>query len=152
MSLDLNKLQKVKHKGSTIVARCPACAEEGHDRQGNHLFIAPDGRFGCVLNPGEIGRSHRQKIFGLVGIKEDRDFTTMHIKPVQNKESRPEVIESNVLGRLGHIQTNVTELSKVEEKLIDKKIQVGNKSVVPNVLSVPEKQGEVDWDIWDTYK
>ena len=34
-ALDLSKLEKAKHKeGGIIIARCPACAEQGHDKTG----------------------------------------------------------------------------------------------------------------------
>lgn len=65
--LNVDKLQAIKQNGSRITARCPACAEEGRDRKGNHLFIYPDGRFGCVLHQGENGHNHRKRIFELCG-------------------------------------------------------------------------------------
>lgn len=107
MSLDLGKLQNVKRRGGAISARCPACAEGGHDRQGNHLFIAPDGRYGCVLYPGEAGRTHRQKIFELVGIGSYESPARAAVISVKGKSIKPpEVIESNILGRLGRWQQN----------------------------------------------
>ena len=66
MSLNLNKLEKVRKLENGIVqARCPACAEGGNDRAGEHLRIYPDGRFGCCVHPksGE----HRKRIFALAG-------------------------------------------------------------------------------------
>lgn len=71
MALDINQLTNVKRMsdGRTI-AQCPACAESGHDRNGkNHLIIWPDGRFGCVANPGD--KEHRKRIWGLVGDKRE---------------------------------------------------------------------------------
>ena len=65
--LDTAHLEKVRRVGDKTVARCPACAEQGMDEKGQHLFIAPDGRFGCVLHPGKIGHAHRCRIFALVG-------------------------------------------------------------------------------------
>ena len=70
MGLDLSKLESMRHLNNKTVARCPACAETGNDRKGEHLFIEPGGRFGCVVYPGAEGRKHRQKIFELAGIKE----------------------------------------------------------------------------------
>jgi hypothetical protein len=74
MSLNLNKLEKVRKLENGIVqARCPACAEGGADRAGNHLRIMADGRFGCCIHPksGE----HRKRIFALAGEKSPGTFT-----------------------------------------------------------------------------
>lgn len=68
MPLDLTKLDKTRAKGEATVARCPACAEAGRDRVGNHLWIGADGRFGCVANAGD--REHNQRIWALAGDKE----------------------------------------------------------------------------------
>ena len=71
MSLDTAKLEKVRAlAGGIVQARCPACAEGGGDRKGEHLRIYPDGRFGCCVNPRE--REHRKRIFALAGDKTPR--------------------------------------------------------------------------------
>lgn len=62
MNLDKSKLTNLKGNR----ARCPACAAEGHDRDGNHLYLGPDGKWGCAKHPGD--KEHRQKVFALVGI------------------------------------------------------------------------------------
>ncbi len=49
MGLDSSKLENIKKRGSITIARCPACAEDGGDNKGEHLFINNEGRFGCVL-------------------------------------------------------------------------------------------------------
>ena len=69
MSLDLAKLQNVREQGGKTIARCPACAEAGMDETGEHLIIQPDGRFGCVVHPGQGGKQHRQRIAKLVGAR-----------------------------------------------------------------------------------
>ena len=69
MGLDISKLEKVKHRGATTISRCPACAQNGGDKKGDHLFINNEGRFGCVLYPREEGILHRKRIFELVGLK-----------------------------------------------------------------------------------
>lgn len=67
-SLDLHLLEKLRqHAGGKVIARCPACAEQGHDRTGNHLAVFPDGRFACAAHPGDS--AHRKRIFALVGIR-----------------------------------------------------------------------------------
>ena len=74
MSLIVSKLEKVRQLGNGVVqARCPACAEGGHDRSGEHLRIYPDGRFGCCVYPKD--HEHRKRIFALAGDKEPRGFT-----------------------------------------------------------------------------
>jgi len=63
--LDLARLEKVRHHaGGKITARCPACAEEDHDRTGNHLAVFPSGKFTCIADSG-----HRRRIWELVGIR-----------------------------------------------------------------------------------
>ena len=74
MSLDLGRLDQVKRlPGGVVQARCPACAEDDHDRSGEHLRIFADGRFGCCIAPKD--RAHRQRIFALAGEKETGAFT-----------------------------------------------------------------------------
>lgn len=71
MSLNVSKLEKVRElAGGIVQARCPACAEGGNDRAGEHLRIYPDGRFGCCVHPksGE----HRKRIFALAGERQRR--------------------------------------------------------------------------------
>jgi len=89
MSLDISKLQSVRTRGRKTTARCPACAEVGHDQTRDHLFIQPDGRFGCVVYPGDSpdARAHRKRIFALCG----------------NREIKPLVVRRSVLGRSGRV-------------------------------------------------
>lgn len=73
MSLDVAKLEKVRElAGGLVQARCPACAEGGHDRSGEHLRIYPDGRFGCCVYPKDS--EHRKRIWALAGCK-------LHLSP-----------------------------------------------------------------------
>jgi hypothetical protein len=65
--LDLVKLEHVRQRDGKIEARCPACAEQGADRSGNHLFVSDDGKYGCILFPGPAGDAHRKRIFALAG-------------------------------------------------------------------------------------
>jgi hypothetical protein len=62
----------VHERGGKTVARCPACAEAGGDRKGEHLFLKADGRFGCVQFPGADGEAHRKRIFELAGIPKQK--------------------------------------------------------------------------------
>lgn len=68
-SLDLTLLEKVRHHPSgKITARCPACAETGADRTGNHLVIFADGEtYACASHQGD--GEHRRRIWALVGIQ-----------------------------------------------------------------------------------
>ena len=92
MNLDISKLEHVhvRARGQKTIARCPACAETGNDRRGEHLVINEDGRFGCVLYPGKSpdAKAHRKQIFALCG-----DF---NIKPLI-------VRQPPFLGRLGRL-------------------------------------------------
>jgi putative DNA primase/helicase len=65
-------LENVHSVNGKTVARCPACAEDGHDKAGDHLVIDAAGRFGCVKYPGPSGADHRRRIFALVGEKPSR--------------------------------------------------------------------------------
>ena len=74
MSLDVAKLEKVRElAGGIVQARCPACAEGGNDRSGEHLRIYPDGRFGCCVHPKD--GEHRKRIFALVGVRKPGNFS-----------------------------------------------------------------------------
>ena len=74
MSLDVTKLEKVREMAGGIVqARCPACAEGGNDRSGEHLRIYPDGRFGCCVHPKD--GEHRKRIWALAGVRKPGIFS-----------------------------------------------------------------------------
>jgi hypothetical protein len=74
MSLDVAKLEKARElSGGIVQARCPACAEGGHDRTGEHLRIYPDGKFGCCVHPKD--GEHRKRIFALAGVRKPGTFT-----------------------------------------------------------------------------
>ena len=67
--LDPARLENVRTVNGKTLARCPACAESGGDKSGEHLVIQPSGRWGCVKHPGAAGAEHRRRIFALVGRK-----------------------------------------------------------------------------------
>ena len=73
MSLNIKNIENVKHQGSRTIARCPACAENGHDNKGNHLSIVEQGRYSCVVYLGEAGKEHRKRIYELIGIKNGKE-------------------------------------------------------------------------------
>lgn len=66
--LRLGEVEGLRKEGRGQVGRCPACAEANADKHRNHLIIWPDGKYGCVCFPGSQGRSHRRRIFQLIGI------------------------------------------------------------------------------------
>ena len=70
--LDLNRLEIVRERSGKVIARCPACAEAGADRSGNHLSIFDQGRgrFACIAFAAQSGVDHRRRIFELAGISE----------------------------------------------------------------------------------
>ena len=97
MSLNIQKLENArKLEGGIVQARCPACAEGGHDRAGEHLRVYPDGKFGCCVYPKD--REHRKRIFALAGSRERQDIRVKVAGP-----RVAEVIQGGVLGRLGRV-------------------------------------------------
>lgn len=78
LCLDLSRLERLRaFHDSKITARCPACAEEGSDRSGNHLVIYPSGKFACVADPG-----HGRRVWELVGLSEHK---TPDPRPERNR-------------------------------------------------------------------
>src|SRR5215475_12637565 len=87
MSLNVTKLEKVRELANgTLQARCPACAESGGDRKGEHLRVYADGRFGCCVHPKD--GEHRKRIFALAGDREPRSFTVKVATASSPTESR----------------------------------------------------------------
>ena len=102
MSLDRTKLQKVRDLANGgLQAQCPACAEAGQDRKGEHLRISPQGKFGCCVFPGDS--KHRSRIFTLAG----EDFAVGHQpKPIRVRVASAktaEAVQLDLLGRLGRV-------------------------------------------------
>src|SRR6185503_2768976 len=97
MSLDKKKLQNLRELANGgVQARCPACAETGNDRKGEHLRISPEGKFGCCVFPGD--REHRRRIFALVGEHEPK---TIKVRVAATKSG--ESVQLDLLGRLGRV-------------------------------------------------
>ncbi len=80
MSLNIEKLENVSSRNGAFIARCPACAETGHDNKGNHLYIDEHGCFSCVVYQGDLGKEHRKRIFDLVGVKDGNVRLERHNK------------------------------------------------------------------------
>lgn len=65
MSLDRTRLENVRFRGGKLIARCPACAESGADRSGDHLAVFESGAYHCLLYPK--GDPHQRRIWDLLG-------------------------------------------------------------------------------------
>lgn len=139
MSLNLSELKMVKQADDKVTARCPACAEAGHDHTGNHLTVFADGRFACVVNSGPDGQQHRKRIFELVGVKDRATICFQVRKAPLPPEGARRVIQSNILGRLGHhfspLRNFASNPSGVGD--LDKAVKESTKGVP----SVPEGPG-----------
>ena len=150
MSLNLEKLEKVRKLDNGIVqTRCPACAESGADRTGEHLRIYPDGRFGCCVHPKD--RAHRKRIFALAGVHKRQEIRVQIATPQAAKMIQPEV-----LGRLGRVfasgpAPNATTGGTVGTIQYSYMCEKNNymyirKDYRSGVLNVPEQQEAEDCD------
>lgn len=131
MAIDLSKLENVKQHGSKVIARCPACAENGSDRKGEHLFIEQSGKFGCVVFSGAEGHKHRQRIFELVGIKTSVP-SGFKIRKPSSSLSGNQPLEKDILGRLGHVQSTHARKA-IDEPSAQKQIPSEPLTAVPAV-------------------
>lgn len=139
MGLDISRLEKVRRRGSNTIARCPACAEAGNDRKGDHLFINAKGQFGCVLYPGADGQTHRQRVFELVGIK-DIAGNGFEVRKPKAGATGVSVVQKDVLGRLGRFtQTHARKNFELHRGEVNSNVRVDINKPVP---SVPEVEKE----------
>ena len=122
MSIDISRLENVRTIGNKTVARCPACAESGQDKKGNHLIISNDGKFACVMFQGASGHEHRKRIFRLVGIKESPKNEISVKQMSQASHDTPKVVMDDVLGRIGHHFLSYPK--KREESKVDKMVRL----------------------------
>jgi Protein of unknown function (DUF3987) len=83
MPLDCTRLQKTKRRGDKLIAQCPACAEAGGDRDGNHLAVFDSGAYACIV--AQVDDEHRKRIFQLVGLPADPSEP-----PLMPKRAAPE--------------------------------------------------------------
>ncbi len=143
MGLNVKKLENVEYHGSRTIARCPACAEQGHDNKGEHLSIDEQGRFSCVVYPGNTGTGHRKRIFALVGVNDGngKSYSKAQNKMIKVKKvnrNHGTVIKANVLGRLGRVNQT---LKKQNEN--DIKEHIYNKNNEKRVPSVPKTEDDI---------
>jgi hypothetical protein len=152
MNLNLSKLERVHHRGRKTIARCPACAESEHDYRGEHLIINEDGKFGCVVYPGNSpdARAHRKRIFALCGIRKTIQPLIVK-KDVSHTAKEPPYIiwcgqrdvpsvPTGTLGRRGRISPYTslyTERGKQSEPPAHPLLKQSEPESVPNVPTVP---------------
>ncbi len=144
MRIDQGKLENVRNTGSRIVSRCPACAEQGGDKKGNHLSIDGQGRFSCVAYPGDTGREHRKRIFALVGVKGGAVQTSTassckRFKVRSVPQVTPPIIKSNVLGRLGRVSLTHARIRESDNNINNRLIELET-----SVPSVPDLEPEFE--------
>jgi hypothetical protein len=154
MSLIVYKLQNVQTRGKRMTARCPACAEIGADKKGEHLVINDQGQFGCVVYPGHspAARDHRGRIFALCG---DRRIKPLIIQRAEGGSTpgrlgRPfqshhpgEPIKTGLLGRLGRAFESRSEVGKINHGILPVEKQTETETgVLPvlNPLETPNRQ------------
>jgi hypothetical protein len=125
MSLAISNLENVRKRGGKVIARCPACAEVGHDEAGEHLVVNADGRFGCVVNPGHStdAKEHRKRIFALCG---DREIKPLAVHPlalgrlgrVSEDRSAGPSLKTGLLGRLGRVNESHSATAPLKSGLL----------------------------------
>jgi hypothetical protein len=132
VSLELHRLERAHElSGGIIQARCPACAEAGHDRKGEHLRVYPDGRFGCCVHPKDT--AHRKRIFALVGSRERKPFSVKLPQPtVKVAATSVKAALQSSFGTLGTLPSNPCAYAR-EKNSIEKLKDF--ESCVPSVPS-----------------
>lgn len=96
MALNRSKLENIVELGNGAWrARCPACAEGGRDRTGEHLRVTPDGRFGCCVYPKDP--EHRRRIFQLAGERDRKEPIKVRVAAIKPTT----LIQANLIGRIG---------------------------------------------------
>jgi hypothetical protein len=118
MRIDIKKLKNVTRKFRNnelvTIAQCPACAADGHDRNGrNHLIIRQDGRFGCVINQGDT--EHNKEILDLVGIEDTSEASPPVGRPPRQKRPRPRPINP-IPTKITYIKLKIRPQPEAEEQ------------------------------------
>jgi hypothetical protein len=84
-TLNLSTLDRVRERGDKTISRCPLCAEEGHDRSGDHLAIIGDF-VTCIKDP-DHGFEVKKMIQG--DWEPDLEIYKSQITPKAATEARP---------------------------------------------------------------
>jgi hypothetical protein len=152
MSLDVSKLENARERGGKIIARCPACAEADSDHKGEHLVVNEDGRFGCVIYPGDgpEAKEHRRRIFALCG---DREIRRLAVHPSRTlRTPRTPVQESRAYFCKGAgLLKRLSRLFPAREPARDQKYMYDTSRSVLDVPRVPKTDSDTDdaGDAWD---
>jgi len=127
MSIDLSRLEHVRHSGGKVIARCPACAEGDHDSKGEHLFIMGDGCFGCVLYSGDAGKKHRRRILELAGDAASRLRGDLIVRVRRPSHMTLERMPGKIvnLGCLGRVVTDPPPPSEKKETKGEEEAETG---------------------------
>ncbi len=103
-------------------------------------MINDAGQFGCVLFPGQSGQQHRQRIFELAGIKESPG-KTFEIRKPPSSTSGAQVIQKDILGHLGRIQS--THTRKIFKTILRENEYRPHKEPLDAVPSVPDDSDDI---------
>jgi hypothetical protein len=100
MSIDITKLEMVKNRtDGKIVARCPACAECGGDKKGQHLAVWSSGKFNCAAYEGDSGKDHRKRVFELAGMASERVMPSNITEKPRFRTGRTGISKSYAYGK-----------------------------------------------------
>jgi len=136
MGLDHSKLEGLgKGPMGGLRGRCPACAAKGEDKGGEHLYIYPDGRFGCAKYPKD--KSHRSTIARLACDK--RDMPKPILRVLTKTFKTPQNIVIKTFGTDGTTNLNLRALhnkfleSNIDTTVIHPAGEIGLGKAVPFV-------------------
>jgi hypothetical protein len=114
--LDLKKLKILKTKGDGAYgAQCPACAQTGGDKKGQHLHIYESGAFGCAVDKS---KEHKKLIGELAGMAKqaDQPNTEKKGKLRINRMVCPPIRVLAVFGRRGRLFSSAGRINEKEER------------------------------------
>jgi len=122
MSLDFNKLENLRWHGKKMIARCPACAEAGNDKSGEHLLINKSGHFGCVVHSGKglHAHEHRKRIWQLA--KKTRFDPVIRIQKKKTISTPTKSIKSSLIKHSGTAGTALFDPCAYKGELLNPKI------------------------------
>ncbi|MDB6006486.1 MAG: hypothetical protein JWR15_3473, partial [Prosthecobacter sp.] len=116
MKLDLDRLEKVRERGSKIIARCPACAEMKRDTAGDNLAIFDDGGFACIAYQQD--RAHAHRIVQLAGKDEPRRGQSASFPPPrQRRVAAPPKLPQDFAAITRAARLRVFESAAVQEHI-----------------------------------
>lgn|GEM_PF-1500407 len=87
MKIDLERLEKVRERGTKTIARCPACAEMQQDTGGDNLTVFSNGDFACAAHMAD--RQHARRILALAGSDTGGHGHESGVRPQQSRAGFP---------------------------------------------------------------